>query len=213
MITAEKKLSTGISELKLDISGEQIQQLQEYLLLLQKWNKAYNLTAVRDPLDMVSKHLLDSLSIAPYVAAQRCLDVGTGAGLPGIPLAILYPEKSFSLLDSNGKKTRFLIQAKAALGLDNVEVHCERVESLQTDNGYDGIFSRAFASLPDMIAGCADLLAENGRLYAMKGVFPENELSQLPKGFIVEHCHPIHVPTLNEYRHLVVILHDTSEKD
>ncbi|MGJ8686868.1 MAG: 16S rRNA (guanine(527)-N(7))-methyltransferase RsmG [Spongiibacteraceae bacterium] len=212
MITAEQKLSVGITELQLDISAEQSQQLQEYLTLLQKWNQAYNLTAIRDPLDMVSKHLLDSLSIAPYVTAQRCLDVGTGAGLPGIPLAILYPEKIFSLLDSNGKKTRFLIQVKAALGLDNVEVHCERVESLQDERGYDGIFSRAFASLPDMIAGCSDLLAENGRLYAMKGVFPENELSQLPKGFIVEHCYPIQVPTLNEDRHLVVILHDRSGK-
>ena len=200
-----KPLAEGARQLQLDLSPGQAQQLLDYLALLQKWNRAYNLTAVRDPAQMLSRHLLDSLSIAHLVDGQRVLDVGTGPGLPGIPLAILFPDRQFELLDSNGKKTRFLIEARAQLGLGNVEVHCDRVEALRDTRGFDAITSRAFASLTDMAQGCEQLLAPGGRMFAMKGLYPEQELSQLPKRFIVEACHTLSVPGVDEARHLLVI--------
>lgn len=200
-----KPLAEGARQLQLDLSPGQAQQLLDYLALLQKWNRAYNLTAVRDPAQMLSRHLLDSLSIAHLVDGQRVLDVGTGPGLPGIPLAILFPDRQFELLDSNGKKTRFLIEARAQLGLGNVEVHCDRVEALRDTRGFDAITSRAFASLTDMAQGCEQLLAPGGRIFAMKGLYPEQELSQLPKRFIVEACHTLSVPGVDEARHLLVI--------
>jgi 16S rRNA (guanine527-N7)-methyltransferase len=198
-------LTRGVQKLGLSLTDANIDALLNYLALLVKWNRAYNLTAVRDPMQMVSRHLLDSLSVASLVDGQRILDVGTGPGLPGIPLAILFPERQFELLDSNGKKTRFLIEAKLQLGLDNVQVHCCRVESLRDEQGFDGITSRAFASLADMAGGCEHLLAPQGKLYAMKGQYPEQELSQLPKHFIVEACHTLSVPGVDEARHLMVI--------
>jgi 16S rRNA (guanine527-N7)-methyltransferase len=201
----EKTLVEGLADLKLTVSNEQRGLLLSYINLLNKWNKAYNLTAVRDPQAMISRHLLDSLSIAPYISAQRCLDVGTGAGLPGIPLAILFPEKHFGLLDSNGKKTRFLIEARQQLGLENISVHADRVETFHDKQLFDGILSRAFASLADMVMGCQDLLKSDGRLYAMKGIFPEAELSQLPKHFIVEHSYSLSVPGVDGARHLLVL--------
>ncbi len=205
MDVLEKTLSAGINALGLDVSATQQTLLLRYVALLHKWNKAYNLTAIRDPEQMITRHILDSLSIAPFIAAQRCLDVGTGAGLPGIPLAIIYPDKQFALLDSNGKKTRFLIEAKLQLKLDNISVHSERVEQFHSEVLFDGILSRAFASLKDMVTGCEALLSPDGKLYAMKGVFPEAELSQLPKHFIVEHSHTLTVPDVEEARHLLLI--------
>lgn len=201
----KSRLLKGIAELGLVVSDQQCELLINYLILLQKWNKAYNLTAIRDPAAMVSKHLLDSLSIAVYLQGDRFLDVGTGAGLPGIPLAILYPNKQFSLLDSNGKKTRFLIEARQQLKLLNVSIHSERAELFQPDAPYDGVLSRAFASLLDMVNGCEKHLTPDGRLYAMKGVFPDTELSQLPKHFIVEHSYTLSVPNVDEDRHLLVL--------
>lgn len=201
----KSRLLKGIAELGLVVSDQQCELLINYLILLQKWNKAYNLTAIRDPAAMVSKHLLDSLSIAVYLQGDRFLDVGTGAGLPGIPLAILYPNKQFSLLDSNGKKTRFLIEARQQLKLLNVSIHSERAELFQPDAPYDGVLSRAFASLLDMVNGCEKHLTPDGRLYAMKGVFPDTELSQLPKHFIVEHSYSLSVPNVDEDRHLLVL--------
>lgn len=205
MAAVEDSLDRGVAGLSLDISAAQRDALLAYLELLQRWNRAYNLTAVRDPQEMVTRHLLDSLSIAPHLSGQRFLDVGTGAGLPGIPLAIVFPERQFELLDSNGKKTRFLIEARQRLGLDNVTVHSTRVESLTDQAGFDGILSRAFASLADMVAGCQHLLAQGGKMYAMKGQYPEQELSHLPKRFIVEGCHSLHVPGIDEARHLLVL--------
>jgi len=201
----KKTLTEGISALGLNVSEAQSDLLLKYVALLYKWNKAYNLTAIRDPEAMITRHILDSLSIAPYISAKRCLDVGTGAGLPGIPLAILFPDKQFGLLDSNGKKTRFLIEAQMQLKLANISVHTARVEQFQSDVLFDGILSRAFASLLDMVNGCQSLLSPEGKLYAMKGVFPEGELSQLPKHFIVEHSHVLSVPAVDEARHLLVL--------
>ncbi len=205
MDALRQRLSEGIHSLSLELNEQQQTQLWQYLELLQKWNRAYNLTAIRDPEGMLVKHLLDSLSVAKHIQGQRFLDVGTGPGLPGIPLAICFPERDFSLLDSNGKKTRFLLEAVRSLGLNNVQVFCERIEEFEAKHGFDGILSRAFASLEDMASACAPLLSENGRLYAMKGLYPQEELSQLPKQFIVEHCYSLQVPGLDEARHLLSI--------
>ena len=175
----------------------------EYLQLLGKWNRAYNLTAVRDPQQMVVRHLLDSLAVAPYLRGERLLDVGTGAGLPGVPLAILFPERSFHLLDSNGKKTRFLFQVKTALGLANMTVHHRRVESYRPDECFDAVLSRAFASLQEMVAGCAHLLQPGGRFLAMKGAHPDAELVAVGATWEVVNVIELMVPGLSEQRHLV----------
>lgn len=208
MDVLESRLRDGCAALDLALVDGQIQALLNYLALLQKWNKAYNLTAIRDPEQMLVKHLLDSLSIAGKIDGDDFLDVGTGPGLPGIPLAIVFPQRQFSLLDSNGKKTRFLIESKARLGLDNVSVHCQRVEDFERDQKFDGILSRAFSSLSEMAQACGPLLREQGYLYAMKGLYPERELSQLPKHFMVKRCHSLSVPGLDEARHLLILILD-----
>ena len=177
----------------------------EYLELLLKWNQAYNLTAVRDPLDMVTRHLLDSLAVACHLSGQRCIDVGTGAGLPGVPLAILFPQREFHLLDSNGKKTRFLFQVKTALCLDNMTVHHARVESFKPPVPFDAVLSRAFASLQDMVAGCRHLLAPQGCFLAMKGAYPAAELETIAGQCEVQAVYLLDVPGLDEQRHLVAM--------
>ncbi|GAB3370524.1 16S rRNA (guanine(527)-N(7))-methyltransferase RsmG [Spongiibacter taiwanensis] len=204
-------LKQGSAELGLSLSTEQGTHLLEYLALLHKWNRAYNLTAIREPRQMLIKHLLDSLSIARYLEGGTFLDVGTGPGLPGIPLAILHPDKQFELLDSNGKKTRFLIESKARLGLKNVSVHCHRIEQFNSDHLFDGVISRAFSSLAEMAGACAPQLAPTGQLYAMKGLYPEEELSHLPKHFIVKRCISLSVPGLDEARHLLLIVPDRTD--
>lgn len=188
-------------------------QLLSYIELLLKWNKAYNLTAVRDPAQMVTRHLLDSLAIVPFVTAGPCLDVGTGAGLPGVPLAIMQPEREIHLLDSNGKKTRFLFQVKTELALDNMAVHQARVESFEPQQRFEAITSRAFATLSDMYLGCRHLLSTAGRCLAMKGVDPGEELAELygvletltPKERVAAKVHALNVPGLDEARHLVTL--------
>jgi 16S rRNA (guanine527-N7)-methyltransferase len=196
------ELQRGCAALGIALDSRQETQLLDYLELLHKWNGAYNLTAVRDPEKMVTRHLLDSLAVAGHLQGDRVVDVGTGAGLPGIPLAIVYPQRGFSLLDSNGKKTRFLFQVKTALGLDNMQVHHERVESFRPSEPYDAVLSRAFASLADMVAGCRHLLADNGRFFAMKGTYPEQELADLDPAYEVIAVHLLEVPGLSEQRHL-----------
>lgn len=203
------RLSRDAAALGLTLSERQQDQLMTYLALLHKWNRAYNLSAIRDPHDMLSLHVIDSLAVAPYLQGERFADVGTGAGLPGIPLAILFPERQFHLIDSNGKKVRFLFQVRTELGLDNVVEQQVRVESLQLSTGFDGILSRAFASLADMVQGCGHLLAPGGRCYAMKGQWPENELSELPKPFKVWAAHALSVPGVNAERHLLILGRDT----
>ncbi|WP_235965188.1 16S rRNA (guanine(527)-N(7))-methyltransferase RsmG [Sediminihaliea albiluteola] len=200
------ELSAGCAELKLEVSEQQVEALCDYLELLAKWNKAYNLTAVREPSAMLRKHLLDSLAIAPLLVGERLIDVGTGAGLPGVPLAILYPEREFHLLDSNSKKTRFLFQVKTALGLDNMSVHHARVESFQAAQKFDAVLSRAFASLDDMVSGCRHLLAPKGQFLAMKGIWPEEELAAVAKVCDILSVTAVAVPGLPDQRHLVAMV-------
>lgn len=201
----KKLLETGTMELCLPTTNQQINLFLDYLEILKKWNEAYNLTAIRNPEDMVAMHLLDSLSIAPFIKGKNILDVGTGAGLPGIPLAILYPERRFTLLDSNGKKIRFLFQAKNQLGLENVNEIQGRAEKHQTEARFNAITSRAFSDLSDTIEKTKHLLEKGGRFYAMKGQLPDQELSMLPKHYKVVASHRLVVPGVNNKRHLVEI--------
>lgn len=197
-------LKKGIDSLGLELSDDQIEQLIAYLNLLIKWNKAYNLTAVRDPLEMVNRHLVDSLSIVPYVEGKRIIDVGSGPGLPGIPLAICYPDLQVTTLDSNGKKTRFQLQVKAELSLKNLTVINDRVENCDFEP-FDQVISRAFASLEDMISWTHQLCHEEGVFLAMKGLYPEEELSALPEGYELKICHRLNVPGTEGERHLLVL--------
>jgi len=200
----ERDLATGIALMGLDVTSEQRQKLLEYLALLHKWNGVYNLTAIRKPEQMVSNHLLDSLAVLPYLWPQRWLDVGCGAGLPGVVLAVMRPEWTFTLLDSNSKKTGFVQQAVIALGLHNVDVRCERVETWHVTQKFDGIISRAFAEAADFVALTRHLLADGGRWAAMKGA-PEQELARLPEGVEVEEVITLQVPELEAARSLVVL--------
>ncbi len=211
------QLQRGCAAMELEVGPDQQELLLAYLELLLKWNSAYNLTAVREPAQMVTRHLLDSLAIAPHIGRQKegrenIIDVGTGAGLPGIPMAILFPGTQFCLLDSNGKKTRFLFQVKTALGLDNMRVHQARVESFQPPELFDAVLSRAFASLADMVAGCKHLLAPGGRFLAMKGAYPAQELALLESAYAVSDVRTLVIPGLDERRHLVeMIMLDNGE--
>lgn len=181
----------------------QEQQLDAFLALLQKWNKAYNLTAIRDLDTMRTHHILDSLSLNDYLVGDQVLDVGTGAGLPGIPLAIMNPEKHFTLLDSNGKKARFCQQAVMELGLKNVTVVHGRIED-ESGSRFTTITSRAFSSLAQFYGSTQDLLAENGVLLAMKGKVPQEELEEMPEGVSVG-VHQLLVPEIDAERCLVVL--------
>jgi 16S rRNA (guanine527-N7)-methyltransferase len=203
-------LQRGADAMGLELEHRQAELLLAYLELLLKWNKAYNLTAVRDPAQMVTRHLLDSLAIAPHLCGQDIIDVGTGAGLPGIPLAILFPDRRISLLDSNGKKTRFLFQVKTALRLDNMLVHHARVESFRPPALYDAVLSRAFAALADMVAGCGHLLVPTGSFLAMKGAYPADEVMALDPAYAVKAVHALDVPGLGEQRHLVELIMQNS---
>lgn len=200
-----QQLQAALTHVPVALSDDQRGRLGAYLELFIKWNKSYNLSAIRDPQEMVGKHLLDSLSVAEHLTGERFIDVGTGGGLPGIPLAITFPERHFTLLDSAGKKTRFLFQVKQALGLHNVQVENRRVESFLPDELYDGVISRAFASLQDMTDYCHHLLKPGGHFWAMKGVFPEHELSELKKHYIFEHNFPLQVPGVTGERCLIVL--------
>ncbi|MDF1822606.1 MAG: 16S rRNA (guanine(527)-N(7))-methyltransferase RsmG [Alcanivoracaceae bacterium] len=195
-------LVQGLAALGLDLAPSQQDALLAYVGLLHKWNSAYNLTAVRDPRDMVARHLLDSLAIIEHLDHGDCLDVGTGPGIPGIPLAIARPEQAFTLLDSNGKKVRFVRQAVLELGLANVEVVQSRVEKYR--NAFPQVVSRAFASLEDMLVMAGHLVAPGGRLLAMKATVSDSEQAGITAPW---QARPIHlsVPQLNEPRQLVVL--------
>lgn len=199
-------LADGVHTLGLALSDEQIAQLLDYLALLAKWNAVYNLTAVRDPAQMVTQHLLDSLAAVPaFAGARHVLDVGAGGGLPGIVLAIARPDMQVSLIDTVHKKTAFLTQVKGELGLKNVTVHTARVEQLQVLHKFDVITSRAFAELADFVNWSGHLLEEGGRFIALKGVAPSGEIAKLPAGWKVSAVQPLAVPGLDAERHLVFI--------
>lgn len=203
-------LADGVRTLQLDLSDAQIGRLMDYLSLLSKWNAVYNLTAVRNPSQMVTQHLLDSLAVVPaFVGAVNILDVGAGGGLPGMVLAIARPDMQVSMIDTVHKKTAFLTQAKAELGLANVTVHTARVEQLQlgmhVQQPFDVITSRAFAELKDFVNWSQHLLQQGGRFIALKGVMPQDEIARLPAGWKVTQVQPLKVPNLDAERHLVFI--------
>ncbi len=187
------------------LSLNQREKLAHYLQLMMKWNKAYNLTAITDPHAMVIKHILDSLSIAPYLDGRRIIDVGTGAGLPGVPLAIIFPDRQFTLLDSNGKKTRFLNQILLELCLENIEIIHERAENYHPEHCFDTVVTRAFASIPDMLSTTRHLCCEDGLFLAMKGTDPSDDLKMINKNFLVDKVIPLKVSGLNAERHVVAI--------
>jgi 16S rRNA (guanine527-N7)-methyltransferase len=195
--------------LGLELPDEVQGKLQAYLALLKKWNATYNLTAIRDEAEMVTQHLLDSLSVLPVLeksalAGRRWADIGSGAGLPGIPLAVVWPEMEMSLIETVEKKSAFQRQAKIELALANVTVVNRRVEDLP-GGVFDAVISRAFADLADFVRLAGHLLAQGGRLYAMKGQLPEDEIKRLPPGWAMVNCTPLNVPGLDAQRHLLVI--------
>ena len=201
-----EELSTGARALGVELTEQQHAQLLAYLALLIKWNKAYNLTAVRNPDEMVSRHLLDSLSILAHVGdAASWLDVGSGGGMPGIPLAIMFPEKQVTTLDSNGKKTRFQTQVKLELKLDNLQVVHSRAENFKPAQPFAGIVSRAFSSLEDFANWTRDLGDTQTRWLAMKGLHPADELVALPADFHLDSEHALAVPGCQGQRHLLIL--------
>lgn len=200
------KLDSLLSQTDLVVSDLQRNQLVGYVLMLDKWNKAYNLTSVRNPMDMLVRHILDSLVVSPYLTGARFIDVGTGPGLPGIPLAILNPEMTFTLLDSLGKRIRFIKQVVHELEISNVTPVQSRVEEFDPEHGFDGVISRAFASITDMVEWCHHLPKLDGGVFlALKGQLPEDEIAQLPKSFAVIDIKVLQVPELEGDRHLVLL--------
>ncbi|WP_440866395.1 16S rRNA (guanine(527)-N(7))-methyltransferase RsmG [Symbiopectobacterium purcellii] len=200
------KLDALLQRAGILVSEQQKNSLIQYVEMLHKWNKAYNLTSVRDPQEMLVRHIMDSIVVEPHLQGDRFIDVGTGPGLPGIPLAIVRPSASFTLLDSLGKRVRFLRQVQHELKLDNVFPVQSRVEEFTAEPPFDGVISRAFASLLDMLEWCKHLPASaNGRFYALKGVVPEEELTALPASIVVERIVRLSVPELDGERHLVIL--------
>ena len=205
-------LQQGLQSLALELTDQQQQKLIDFVELLYKWNRVYNLTAVRDTQQMVRRHLLDSLAVVPYVHGQHIIDLGSGAGLPGIPLAIALPTKYFVLIDSQLKKTRFLQQAVTELALANVEIVCSRIETYTPQQRFDSVISRALTSLPQMLQWSAHLLAENGVWLAMKGSYPHDEVEQLAKSFEIKAVHQIALPQQQEQRLLIELMPTKSQK-
>ena len=200
-----RQLELGIAALGLELGREAQTRMLRHLELLEKWNRIHNLTAVRGGEKAVSVHLLDSLAVLPYVSGIRFLDVGSGAGFPGIPIAIARPDVQMDLLDSNHKKCAFLRQTIAELGLKNARVVCERVESWRAAGQFDCIISRAVAEIAEVIALVKHLLARGGIIAAMKGVHPFEEIERVPPGFRVREVHALTVPGLGAERHLVLV--------
>ncbi|WP_438865147.1 16S rRNA (guanine(527)-N(7))-methyltransferase RsmG [Neptunicella sp.] len=199
------QLQKWVEQTKITVSQQQLQQLVCFVQLIDKWNKAYNLTSVRDPMQMLSKHILDSIVVAPELDKQSYIDVGTGPGLPGIPLAIMCPDKHFVLLDSLGKRVRFMKQAGYELGLNNIQPVQSRVEQYQSDIRFDGVISRAFASLKDMLHWCQHLVDSQGNFLALKGQYPQQELNELSSEFSLLQAIKLNVPGLEGDRHLIKI--------
>jgi 16S rRNA (guanine527-N7)-methyltransferase len=197
------ELRAGMAELGVAAPATAVDTLLDYLELLSRWNAAYNLTAVRDPMAMVTQHLLDSLAVAHLIRGDHLADIGSGAGLPGIPLAILAPERQVMLIDANGKKTRFLREAVRSLRLTNVRIEATRVE--KANGEYDTVTARAFAAIADMLRVAGHLLTPDGVLIALKGQLHTDEILDLPDGFIVSDVQALRVPGLAAARHAVII--------
>lgn len=202
-------LENLLHKANLQLKSTQVDQLIGLVEGLDKWNKAYNLTSVRDPKEMLSRHIVDSLVVSPHLEGEHFIDVGTGPGLPGLPLAIANPEKQFVLLDSLGKRIRFIKQMCYELKITNVTAVQCRVEDYQPEVGFDGVLSRAFASLTDMLQWCSHLPANHGKFYALKGVVPEPEIAELDASYTVSDIIKLEVPGLEGQRHLVIIKRTT----
>ena len=198
-------LQNCLKKCELIVTEEQQLQLIRYVLMMHKWNKAYNLTSVREPRQMVIKHIVDSIVVAPFLDKVHYIDVGTGPGLPGIPLAIMCPDKQFLLLDSLGKRVRFMKQVAYELKIDNIQPIQSRVEDFKPDVEIDGVLSRAFASLKDMLHWCQHLVDSHGVFLALKGRLPTNELKELPVGFVLQETTKLNVSGLDGERHIVKI--------
>ncbi len=204
-MSLEEKLACGLEEMGLHLDLATQSSLLGYVALIQKWNKVYNLTAVRDPEKMVTQHLLDSLAVLPHLVGRRVIDVGTGPGLPGIPLALVNPALEVTLLDSNHKKTSFLRQACLELGLNNTTVVCERVEAWRPEEKYDVVISRAFSDLAEFASLALHLCSDTGLMLAMKGIYPYEELTRLPATVALQGVELLKVPGLDAERHLVLL--------
>lgn len=201
----KEKLNFLLKSTALSVSDQQKDLLVKLVALLDKWNKAYNLTSVRDPQEMLVKHIMDSLVVSPYLQGDRFIDVGTGPGLPGLPLAIINPDKTFVLLDSLGKRISFIRNALRELGITNVIPVLSRVEDYQPEVLFDGVLSRAFASLKDMTDWCQHLVDENGIFYALKGQYHQEEVEQLSADFVIKNVINLTVPELIGERNLVLL--------
>jgi 16S rRNA (guanine527-N7)-methyltransferase len=203
-VATRAKLTSGAAELGVILDEPAQHALLSFLALLKRWNKVYNLTAIKGDDNMLTRHLLDSLSVVTAIKGSRLIDIGTGAGLPGIPIAITNPHIHVTLLDSNAKRCRFLRQVQAQLKLDNVSIVQKRVEEYQPAEKFDNLLSRAFSSLHSFISSSAHLLAEDGQFIAMKGIWPGDETEQLTSDFIIDEVVKIMVPGLPDQRHLVI---------
>lgn len=204
--STREELQRGISSLSLNCSEETLSSLLAYIDLLKKWNSAYNLLGGNESASLVSRHILDSLSISPYLEGSLIADIGAGAGLPGIPLAILNPDKNFVLIDSNGKKTRFMFQAKIQLGLDNISVENCRIEHYQSKQQIDMVMCRAFSTLADALTMLQPIFSDECKLLAMKGHYPEDEIARLPDGFELSKSIKLDVPGSESQRHLIEVI-------
>ena len=202
-------LEAGLDELNLLLKMDQKQRLLEYVCLLDKWNKTYNLTAVRNPKEMVVQHILDSLSVWSFLSGKRLIDLGSGAGLPGIPLAIIYPEKSFVLIDSLQKRTRFLSQVVSCLGLKNVSIINSKIKEYHPDQGFDQLLARAVAKSKQIVDDSIHLCKPGGKWVLLKGQDPTDECQNLPESTELLSIEPIVVPELNKTRHVVIIKNNT----
>jgi 16S rRNA (guanine527-N7)-methyltransferase len=200
-----EQLNKLLAQTSIELTDEQKLKLVKYVELLDKWNKAYNLTSVREPAQMMVKHILDALVVAPHINGKNYIDVGTGPGLPGIVLAIALPDTQFILLDSLGKRVRFLTQVKHELGLSNVTPVQSRVEEYQAPVKLDGVLSRAFASIQDMVQWCEHLIDDSGKFIALKGQYPDEELASLPEHIKFEENIILEVPGLDAQRHLIIL--------
>jgi 16S rRNA (guanine527-N7)-methyltransferase len=203
-------LRDGAELMSVNLTDRQVKLLLDYIEEFDKWNKAYNLSAVRDISEMVTRHLVDSLSVVPFLrkthfSTKNIIDVGTGGGLPGVPLAIMFPDTQFTLLDSNGKKTRFLFNVKTRLELDNLEIENCRVEEFKPEKKSDAVISRAFASLQDMTEGCKHLLKEDGIFIAMKGLFPAEELEAVSEKIELVQSIKLKFSKVDRERHLLIL--------